>query len=206
MPDAETSTSTLHGTCYGASVFLAPPRSSLVSASLREFMGSEKRWRENTRQPVCETAVCDSFPHFIHMLWLIEFLGCRHSYSTRVWFSRCITSSGAGASQHAFYMTHYGIGCVTQSNLWWVALMMNSDCLLNSLPGMYLLNRSVLNLILSLELHPMSMPCREPGIDSFPPLQEPHGVLYHLLSHCYRLKENILSGRDCWVFYQLWGE
>lgn len=33
---------------------------------------------------------CDSFPHFIHMLWLIQFLGCRRSYSTRVWFSRCI--------------------------------------------------------------------------------------------------------------------
>lgn len=38
---------------------------------------------------------CDSF----------SFWGCRHSYSTRVWFSRCITSSGAGASPHALYMT-----------------------------------------------------------------------------------------------------
>lgn len=64
--------------------FLLPPWSSLDSALLREFMGSDKRCRENTRQLVCKAAVCDSFPHFIHMLWLIRFFGRQ---DTRVWFS-----------------------------------------------------------------------------------------------------------------------
>lgn len=48
----------------------------LDQALRSEFMVSDKRCRENSRQPVCEAAVCDSFPHFIHMLWLIRFLGC----------------------------------------------------------------------------------------------------------------------------------
>lgn len=184
--------------CYGASVLLLPPRSSPVSALLREFTGSDKRWRENTRQPVCETGVSDSFPHFIHMLWLIQTSGCSHKHKS--------LSFKAGASEHAFYMMHYSIRCETLSNLRWVALMMNRNFMSNSLPGMEALNRSVINLILSLELHPMSMSCREPATESFLPRRELRDVLYRLLPRCYRLKENILRDRDCWVFHQLWGE
>lgn len=203
MPDAETSTSTLHGTCYQCSLYHLDQASSPLpwKSSWVLRRDGEKTPGSRFVKPPCvihslTSFTCDSF----------SFWAAGTHIGTRVWFSRCITSSGAGASRHALYMIHYGIRCVTQSNLRWVALMMNRHCRLNSLSGMYLLNRSVLNLILSLELHPMSISCREPGIDSFLPLQEPHDVLYHLLSHCYRLKENILSGRDCWVFYQLWGE
>lgn len=113
-PDAETSISAPHGTCYGASVFLLPPRWNAVSTSLREFMGSDKRCRENTRQPVREAAVCDSFPHFIHMLWLILSLGCRHSYKSWIF--------NTGASEHASSLMHHSNRCGNLSDLPWVHL------------------------------------------------------------------------------------
>lgn len=161
-PDAESSTSTPHGTCCGAS---ALPFTTFIKPRLglmREFMSSDKRCGENTRQPVCEAAVCDSFPHFIHMLWLIQLLGCKPQGLD--FSNRCVG---------AFNVTYVAGVKLTASLSQTETFVFVKRCP----PDMYRLNRSVQNLILSLELHPISMSYREPGIDSFFPLKEPHDVL-----------------------------
>lgn len=167
MPDAETSTSSLHGTCYQCSLYhldqaSSPPRWGSSWVLRRD---GEKTPGSRFVKPPCvihsltSFTCCDSFSFWAagtHIALEFDFQGASPHQVHHLIRCRCIPT------------------CPLYDTLWHrvcdpVKFMMGCINDEQELSGMYLLNRSVLNLILSLELHPMSMSCREPGIDSFPP-------------------------------------